>query len=64
MGWCDARTAGLELKALLFFCGRRVLDKEHVAFGRRLLTYHAIVSDVTVGAHGEEGDDPIPRLYS
>lgn len=56
VGWCDAQTVSLELKALLF-CGRRVLDKEHVAFGRRLLTYHATVSDATVDAHDEEDDD-------
>jgi hypothetical protein len=56
VGWCDAQTVSLELKALLF-CGRRVFDKEHIAFGRRLLTYHATVSDATVDAHDEEDDD-------
>jgi hypothetical protein len=45
----------LELKALLF-CGRRVLDKELVAFGRRSLIYHATVSDATVDAHDAEDD--------
>ncbi len=56
VGGCDAQTIRLELKALPF-CGRQVLDKEHVAFGRRWLTYHATVSDAAVDAHDED-DDP------